>query len=225
MLDLCSGYWQVPLFPDTRPKTAFITNKSLWQFWVLPFGLCNAPDTFARLMYRMLAGISCQECIVYPDNIHTHGGSFQVALGALTRVLGRVAAAGLKLHPQKCCFMHREITFLGHRLAGEGISTMEDKVQAVKDQPNPTDTQKLKRFLGLASCYRRFVRGFSCVAGAPLFHMLQKGREIAWTEECQTSFCTLQRALTEAPLLSLPRIRPYHSSWTQMPAVWVKGQC
>ena len=110
-LDLRSGYWQVPLTPEARPKTAFIASGGLWQFKVLPFGLCNAPATFERLMDRVLAGIPRRECVVYLDDILVHGDSFESALGSLRCVLGRVAAAGLKLHPQKCCFMRREVTF------------------------------------------------------------------------------------------------------------------
>lgn len=66
---------------------------------------------------------------MYLDDILVHGESFEAALGSLRCVLGMVARAGLKLHPQKYCFMRREVTFLRHRLGG----TMSDKVQAVKD--------------------------------------------------------------------------------------------
>lgn len=87
-------------------------------------------------------------------------------------VLQRISAAGLKLHPDKCCFMTKELEFMGHRVGGEGISTLEEKVRAVRDWPVPTNLQELKSFIGLASYYRRFVRGFSCIA-APLFRLQQ----------------------------------------------------
>ena len=138
-LDLRSGYWQVPLSPEARPKTAFCTDRGLWQFRVLSFGLCNSPATFERLMDRLLAGIPRQRCLVYLDDILAHGSSFQMALESLRLVLQRVAAAGLKLHPNKCRFMRKEVEFLGHRLGGEGISTLEEKVHAVRDWPTPTD--------------------------------------------------------------------------------------
>ncbi|CAI5697370.1 unnamed protein product [Oreochromis niloticus] len=202
-LDLRSGYWQVPLAPDARPKTAFITSGGLWQFKVLPFGLCNAPATFERLMDKVLTGIPRGECVVYLDDILVHGASFHAALGALRRVLERVLAAGLKLNPGKCCFMRREVAFLGHRLGAGGVGTMDDKIQAVKDWPTPRSVQELKSFLGLASYYRRFVRGFSCLA-APLFHLLQKGVTFQWTAGCQVAFASLQEALVGAPVLSPP---------------------
>lgn len=57
--------------------------------------------------------------------------------------------------------MRQEVTFLGHKLGGEGVGTMGDKVQAVKDWPTPGSVQEVKSFLGLASYYRKCVRGFS----------------------------------------------------------------
>ncbi|KAI4872517.1 hypothetical protein NFI96_007455 [Prochilodus magdalenae] len=159
-LDLRSGYWQVPLSPDAKPKTAFCTGRGLWQFRVLCFGLCNAPATFERLMEKVLADIPRQECLVYLDDLLVHGSSFEAALMSLQRVLQKISEAGLKLHPDKCCFMRKELEFLGHKMGGEGISTMEEKVRAVKDWPTPSNLRELKSFIGLASYYRRFVRGF-----------------------------------------------------------------
>ena len=202
-LDLRSGYWQVPLSPESRPKTAFSTGRGHWQFRVLSFGLCNAPGTFERLMDNVLAGVPRQECLVYLDDVLAHGKSFQTALDSLRVVLGRIAGAGLKLHPGKCRFMQREVEFLGHRVNGEGISTLEEKAQAIRDWPTPNNQRELKSFLGLASYYRRFVKGFSCI-GAPLFRLLQKDQPFTWSAECQQAFSTLQQALIQTPVLTPP---------------------
>ncbi|KAJ8409555.1 hypothetical protein AAFF_G00229560 [Aldrovandia affinis] len=99
--------------------------------------------------------------------------------------------------------MQREVTFLGHRVGGEGIGTLAEKVQAITGWPTPTNQTQVKSFVGLASYYRRFVRGFSSVA-APLYQLLQKDRDFVWTEQCQEAFSSLQRALSEAPVLSPP---------------------
>ncbi|KAG7489138.1 Retrovirus-related Pol poly from transposon 297 [Solea senegalensis] len=202
-LDLRSGYYQVPLAPESRPKTAFCTGRGLWQFKVMCFGLCNAPATFARLMDKVLADVPREQCLVYLDDILAHGGSFESALEALRRVLERIRAAGLKLHPDKCHFMKREVSFLGHRVTGEGISTMADKVGMVRNWPTPANRRQLKSFIGLASYYRRFVQGFATIA-APLHWLLEKDRSYGWTEACQAAFQHLQRALCEAPVLAPP---------------------
>ncbi|CAL9691335.1 unnamed protein product [Knipowitschia caucasica] len=99
--------------------------------------------------------------------------------------------------------MRRELEFLGHKVGGEGISTLEEKVQVVRDWPIPTNLRELKSFIGLASYYRRFVRGFSCIA-APLFALQRKNCDFVWTPECDRAFCTLKKALTESPILTPP---------------------
>ena len=84
-LDLASGYWQVSLSQEARVKTAFATHSGLFQFRVMPFGLCNAPATFERLMDRVLQGLRCSRCLVYLDDIISFGSTFD---GAFVTNLG-----------------------------------------------------------------------------------------------------------------------------------------
>ena len=149
-LDLRSGYWQVPLAEEARPKTAFCTGKGLWQFKVLCFGLCNAHATFERLMERVLAGVTHTECLVFLDDILAHDSSFDSAIAALRKVMERIKGAGLKLHPDKCKLLCRELTFLGHQIGSDGIGTGEEKVCARCEWPTPTDQRGLKRFFGFS---------------------------------------------------------------------------
>ncbi|KAJ8015005.1 hypothetical protein DPEC_G00021650 [Dallia pectoralis] len=112
-LDLRSGYWQVPLATEARPKTAFSTGSGLWQFTAMPFGLCNAPATFERLMERVLADVPGNNLQVYLDDVLVHGVNFEAALTALQTVLSKIQQAGLKLNPGKCKLMRKELVFLG----------------------------------------------------------------------------------------------------------------
>lgn len=92
-LNLKSGYWQVEIDPRDKEKTAFSTGKGLWQFKVMPFGLCNAPATFERLMKPVLAGLIGDACLVYLDDIIVVGRTFEDHLGNLARVLTKIRAA------------------------------------------------------------------------------------------------------------------------------------
>ena len=92
ILDLASGYWQVSLSQEARIKTAFATHLGLFQFKVMPFGLCNAPATFERLMDRVLQGLRWSHCLVYLDDIISFGTTFIDALDNLTLIFERLRA-------------------------------------------------------------------------------------------------------------------------------------
>lgn len=202
-LDLRSGYWQVELAPEARPKTAFSIGQGLWQFKVMPFGLCNAPATFERLMERVLSDIPRSHCIVYLDDLLSHAADFGSAVTNLEAVFQAIRRAGLRLHPKKCHLFRQETSFLGHVVSAAGVSTDPAKVAAVRDWPVPHNVGQLRSFLGLASYYRRFVRDFATIA-SPLHRLTQKGQVFRWSEDCAAAFEQLRLALVGAPVLSYP---------------------
>ena len=81
-MNLASGYWQIAMSPDAKRKTVFVTNEGLFQFRVMPFGLCNSPATFERLMNRVLCGTPWSRCLVYLDDVISFGGTITEALVA-----------------------------------------------------------------------------------------------------------------------------------------------
>lgn len=99
--------------------------------------------------------------------------------------------------------MIKELKCLRHKIGGEGICTLGEKVQVVKDWLTLSNLKEPKSFIGLASYYRRFVRGFSCIA-APLFNLHSKDSDFTWTPECEQAFSCLKKALTESPVLTPP---------------------
>ena len=100
--DLASGYWQVPIDKKDREKTAFICHKGLYEFKVMPFGLCNAPGTFQRYMDLVFAGINWVSMLVYLDDIIVFSSSFEEHLIHLEKVFKRISNANLKLKASKC---------------------------------------------------------------------------------------------------------------------------
>lgn len=202
-LDLKSGYWQVEIDPKDKEKTAFSTGKGLWQFKVMPFGLCNAPATFERLMELVLAGLIGETCLVYLDDIIIVGRTFEEHLASLEKVLVKIRAANLKLSLKKCSLFRRQVSFLGHIVSEEGICTDPEKVNAVKEWPVPRDKTEIRAFLGLCSYYRRFVKNFADIA-KPLHRLTEEKRQFIWDEDCEAAFLNLKKRLCETPILGFP---------------------
>ena len=130
-LDLASGYWQVGMREEYREKTAFTTHAGLFEFTVMPFGLCNAPATFQRLMENVLMGLTREKCIVYLDDVLVLGRTFSEHLSNLREVFSRLHRAGLKLKPSKCKLGQKEVVYLGYVVSAQGISTDTSKVVAI----------------------------------------------------------------------------------------------
>ena len=202
-LDLASGYWQVELEENDREKTAFVTRKGLYEFTVMPFGLCNAPATFQRLMEKVLSGLQWEVAVLYIDDIIVHGRSFEEHIERLREVLKRLQAANLTLKTKKCCFLQQKVEFLGHIVSSAGISPNPKKIAKVTNWCDPTNLKELRSFLGLATYYRRFIKVFGNIA-RPLHALTEKGKQFIWTTDCEEAFSTLKNRLTSAPILGYP---------------------
>lgn len=203
-LDLKSGYWQVAIDPKDKEKTAFSTGSGLYQFTVMPFGLCNAPATFERLMELVLRGLTWKTCLVYLDDILVMGGTFEEHLSNLREVFRRLRNAHLTLNPKKCSLFRKEVKFLGHVISPEGIRTDPEKIEAVRDWPRPADKHEVRSFLGLCTYYRRFVEGFADIA-KPLHKLTEQNAVFSWSRDCDNAFRRLKAALCSSPILSYPQ--------------------
>ena len=213
-LDLASGYNQVSMAPKDRHKTAFCTPFGLFEFNRMPFGLCNAPSTFQRLMERIFGDQSLHTLLLYLDDIVIFSNTFQQHLERLEMVLSRLQENNLKLKLKKCKFFQVKVGYLGHVISAAGVATDPEKIRVVKEWGRPTTVKQLRSFLGFASYYRRFVDGFAGLA-APLHKLvgaLQGTRkrppptahgplERHWDEACESSFCALKQRLVQAPVL------------------------
>lgn len=212
-MDLASGYNQVPVTEKDKAKTAFCTPFGLFEWNRMPFGLCNAPSTFQRLMQRMFGDQQCQSVLLYLDDIVIFSSTIQQHLERLEMVLMRLQCEGLKAKLEKCAFFKPEVCYLGHVISSQGVATDPRKVEAVANWHRPTNVSELRSFLGFASYYRRFVEGFAKLA-APLHRVVAelvggKSRKVsgrtlseAWSEECEQSFEGLKHRLVSAPVLA-----------------------
>lgn len=201
-LDLASGYWQVPMNENDIPKTAFATPNGLYEFLVMPFGLCNAPQTFQRLMHSVLHGLEAFTA-VYLDDIIIFSRSFQEHLEHTRIVLKRIQDWGLSLKLSKCRFASTSAVFLGHKIENGKLLPLRDKVDKVLQVPAPKNVDELRSFLGLASYYRKFIRDFSKRA-EPLNQLLKTNTPYLWNDAAQKAFDDLKTSLNSAPVLTQP---------------------
>ena len=158
-LDLASGYWQVEVDVADREKTAFTTRHGLFEFQIMPFGLCNEPGMFQRLMKFVLAGLHWQTCLVYLDDVIVYGQDFDDHLERLREVFHRFHQTGLKMEPSKCFLLRPRVPYLGHVISAGGVSTDPTKIEAVQQWPVPLKVT-VRSFLGFASYYQRFIQNF-----------------------------------------------------------------
>lgn len=152
-LDLASGYWQVEIEEKDKEKTAFICKEGLYEFNVMPFGLCNAPATFQRLMNEVLSQITPGIVKDYMDDILICSQTFEKHLQDIQQVFDYLQAAHLTIKFSKCNFFKKKLIFLGHEVSEEGIHPDQNKVEVIKRMAIPVDIHGLRRFLGLTSYY------------------------------------------------------------------------
>ena len=202
-LDLTKGYWQIPLAENSKLYTAFATNKGLFHFRVMPFGLKTACATFIRLMRKVTDGLQNTDC--YFDNLLVHNSDWSEHLQDLKSLLDRLRLHGLTVGVNKCHFAYPKIKYLGVMLGNNTIEPLEDKVNAINAMPLPQNKKELRSFIGTVSFYRKFIPKFSDIA-APLNSMLRKysSNKLLWDDTSMESFNNLKSKLTSKPILCLP---------------------
>jgi len=179
-LDLAVGYHQIDMDPSDVDKTAFSTKEGHWAYKSMPIGLKTVPTTFQRMMNNVLSGLTGTRCsvfldiVIYANSLVDHGRK-------LRDVFRRMRKYNLKLQPNKCEFLRKEVTFLGHKISEHGVEPDAGKIKCIKNFPTPKTAKQLKGFLGLTGYYRKFVPQFSKIA-APLHNLLKRDAKYMWEE-------------------------------------------
>lgn len=189
--------------PMDAPKTAFSTPHGHYQFERMPFGLKNAPATFQRLMDHVLAGLQGLELLVYLDDIVIYARSLRKHEIKYRKLIERLRTLNLKLQPDRCKFLRKEMAYLGHIIGEESVRPDSQKLRAVREFPFPRNPKQVKQFLRLVGYYRRFIPGFSKVA-KPLTQLLKKGNAFQWGQKQENSFQELRDHLLKQPILQYP---------------------
>lgn len=202
-LDLSQGFHQVLIDKKDREKTAFSTAYGHYHYKRCPFGLKTLPGFFQSMLNNILTGLQGETCFVYIDDVVIFAKDLEEHDRKLTDILNRFKQYNLKLNPDKCHFMRKEVIYLGHKCSENGVEPDDKLMNSITNFPRPKTVRQVQSFHGLANYYRKFVRGFATIA-SPLYKIIKKDQKFNWTEECEQSFIKLKTALTSKPVLAFP---------------------
>ena len=202
-LDLASGYHQLSMDEESKHKASFVVRGQQYTWNRLPFGLKNAPITFAKTMHAVLKDLLFKTVILYVDDILVMSDCIECHKQHLQEVFDRLAKANLTLKASKCKFAVEEIKFLGHILNSQGVSPNPAKLEIVANYKQPKNEKQVRQFLGLSQYYKRFQKDYSKTA-KPLYDLTKKDTPWNWTPECQQAFAKLKDNLTNPPVLAYP---------------------
>ena len=151
VLDMKSGYYQIPIAEEHKERTAFTVGPlGFFEHNRMAMGLVNAPATYQQLMEECLGDLLHHTCFIYLDDaIVFSGESFDEHLDRLRMVFRRLKDSGIKLSPGKCSLFKRRVKYVGHIVSANGIEADDDKIQKVKDWPTTTKPEEVRRFLGV----------------------------------------------------------------------------
>ena len=173
MMDLKSGFWQVKMSEKSRQYTAFtIGSMGIFEFLWMPYGLCNAPATFQRLMQNCLGELNLTYALIYLDDVIVFSWTEEDHLMGLRAVFERFREHGLKLKPSKCHFLWKEITFLRHKVSEEGMKPGEEGLKSIAKMAPPQNYTEIRRFLGATGFFWRFIKNYAHIA-RPLDDLLE----------------------------------------------------
>ena len=206
-LDLKSAFWQLDVKPGSRKYTCFTTHRGSFEFNKMPFGLTYASSSFQHFINHVLQGTE-SFCFSFVDDIFIFSPDLSSHKSHLLEIANRLNAFGLTLNMSKTVLGKSEIEVLGYHLSADGISPLNDKIDAIKKFPRPTTVKSLRQFLGMVTYQRRFILDAAQIL-KPLNDLLQgkpkNNDPINWTHSAEQAFTKTKEALSKIAYLAHPK--------------------
>ena len=201
-LDIIAAFNRIRMAKGDEYLTAFACQFGLYEYNVMPFGLCNGPATFQSYINSTLGEYIHTFCTAYLDDILIYSESRDEHIQHVRLVLQRLLDAGLQADITKCEFHATEVQYLGLIVSTQGIRMDPKKVATVQYWETPKCIKDVQAFLGFANFYRRFIAKFSAVA-SPLTGLTKKSLvKFNWTDEAQSAFDQLKAEFIKQPVLA-----------------------
>ena len=210
IIDLKSGYWQIPLSERAKKLCSMITQLGTFTWHVLPFGLKQAPPLFQKMMNTILQDSIGKHVFVYLDDIVIFSNNFDEHLIHLRQILSLLKENNLKANISKCHFCLKQLKLLGRIVSEKGISTDPSLIEAMVNFPTPKSQTNVRSFLALCNHYRDFINHFADMS-EPLSKLTRKTCTWVWGSEQIDAFDKLKQAMISTPVLAYPDWdKPFH---------------
>lgn len=204
VVDVKDAYHHIKMAKESQKYTAFLTPRGLFEWVVMPLGLCNAPATWQRHIDNVMRPFVAKGGVAYFDDIIiATKGTFSEHVKRVQEILNTLKEYGLEVKPKKCHFAVRKVKILGHIINQGKIEPDPEKVKAIAEYPPPTNIRALRAFLGLLNYYRTFIQNFAVIC-APLHALTSSKREFIWAQEHELAFKQAKDALAKTTGLFAP---------------------
>lgn len=199
-IDMKNGFYQIPVSPDSRKYTAFVTPDGHYEFLKMPFGICNGPSVFQRAITKAVQHLKF--LLVYIDDILIPFTNIDEGLHYLDETLSALCSAGFTVNLKKCKFFVDSVEYLGRHISQAGVSPSDAKVSALVNSPVPTTVKQVRQFMGLASYFRKYIPDFA-TRTASITKLTKNNIKWEWGPEQDTARNYVIKQLISKPLLSI----------------------
>ncbi|KAI5323170.1 hypothetical protein L3X38_032242 [Prunus dulcis] len=180
-MDAYSGYNQIFMNPEDQAHTSFITDRGLYCYKAMPFGLKNAGATYQRLVNHLFAPLIGNTMEVYVDDMLVKSRTADKHIPNLSAMFAILKRYKMRLNPTKCAFGVASGKFIGFMISQRGNEANPEKIQAILDMTIPNTVKDIQSLTGRVATLTRFISKATDRC-APFFKAL-KGtkRSITWT--------------------------------------------
>ncbi|GAA5982141.1 hypothetical protein JCM11641_000600 [Rhodosporidiobolus odoratus] len=216
-IDMSDAFFQTLMTEEDIEKTAIKTPWGLYEWVVMPQGLCNAPATHQRRINEALGSLNGTICFAFVDDIIIFSDSIDEHRANCRLVLDALRSAGLYCSPKKTDLATIDTEFLGHRISRAGIGADPNKVKRIAEWTTPRTAKEVRGFLGLVQYLRKFIKALAgyTVVLTPLTRKGMGNIEALWGEKEERAFQGIKNTVT-----SLPVLRPVDHSDGADP-IWI----
>ena len=204
-MDAYSGYNQIPMYEPDQEHTSFITDRDLYCYIGMPFGLINAGATYQRLVKKMFEKQIGKTMEVSMDDMLVKSKEAKDHIMHLSKMFGILREYRMKLNPQKCVFGVESGKFFGFMVNHRGIEANPAKIEALINMKSPQTVKDVQSLTGRVAALNRFVSKSSNRCQEFFKAIKQVGKTFQWTPECEEAFQSIKRHLGSPPLLSKPK--------------------